>query len=365
MHLKKVSLFNFRNHSSTELALVDGINCFVGDNGSGKTNILDAIHYLCLTKSSLNSIDAQSIKHSEDLFSIKGSMINQGDEHELLCALQQGQKKVLKVDKKEYEKLSHHIGRFPLVLIAPNDSDIIRLSSEVRRKFFDGILSQIDQKYLQHLIRYNHFLKQRNAVLKKLKIGQPIDKDLLEPYNIELIRLSKAVANKRTLFLQEFVPLFSSHYLNLSEDKEHVTIQYKSKVTNDNFEKIFKDSLSKDIALQRTNVGIHRDDFEFLIDEESLKKFGSQGQQKSFLIALKLGQFDVIKNEKGFKPLLLLDDIFDKLDDHRISKLIEMVASDHFGQLFITDARPERSTQLLANIDKKLSFFTIENGAVV
>lgn len=364
MRIKKISLFNFKNHSSTKLSFSDGINCFVGSNGSGKTNIIDAIHYLALTKSSLNPVDSQSIKLGEDLFSIKGIIENNNSEYEVLCALQSRQKKIFKVGNKEYEKLSEHIGRFPVVLIAPNDNDIIRDSNEIRRKFFDSILSQLDSKYLQQLIRYNHFLKQRNALLKQFAQNKSFDQDLLTPYSLEIIELSKSIFNLRKKFIERFIPGFINHYQNLSEDREQVNIHYKSQATIPDFEQLFNGTVEKDLITQRTNVGIHKDEYDFQIDDNVLKKFGSQGQQKSFLIALKLTQFDILTEEKGFKPLLLLDDIFDKLDDLRIKKLIEMVANNNFGQLFITDARPERSQELLSTIGEDIRFFEVVDGKV-
>ncbi|MDH5475497.1 MAG: DNA replication and repair protein RecF [Cyclobacteriaceae bacterium] len=364
MHLKKVSLFNFKNHSSTDLGFSEGINCFVGINGSGKTNLLDAIHYLALTKSALNTVDSQSISHGEDFFSIKGSIVNGDSESEVLCSFQAKQKKVFKVNKKEYGKLSEHIGKFPVVLIAPNDTDIIRDSSEIRRKFFDSILAQLDNHYLQLLIRYTHFLKQRNALLKQFAQNNNYDKDLLSPYSIELITLSKSIAIHRKKLVTNYLPIFKEHYRKLSEGRETVNIEYISKALLPNFEELFSSTIEKDLITQRTNIGIHKDEYDFHIDNNQLKKFGSQGQQKSFLVALKLTQFDIIKNEKNFKPILLLDDIFDKLDDLRIKKLIEMVANNNFGQLFITDARPERSKELLSSIEKDILFFEVVNGEV-
>lgn len=365
MLLKKISLFNFKNYAEANLELSPGINCFVGRNGSGKTNILDAIHYLSLTKSSLNSIDNQSIKHGESLFSIKGSFINGKSNHEVICGFQQGHKKVVKVDKNEYDKLSEHIGRFPVVLIAPNDTDIIRDSNEIRRKFFDSILAQIDAEYFRELIQYSYYLKQRNSLLKHFGESNTFDSDQLEPYDVHLVPLAKSLAKKRDEFNKRYLPLLKEHYLNLSEGREEVGISYKSQVNYENYEVLFSKSRERDRITQRTNIGIHKDEYEFQIGDQSLKKFGSQGQQKSFLIALKLTQFEIIKDEKGFKPILLLDDIFDKLDDFRIKKLVEMVASHAFGQLFITDARPERSRSLLNDIDEEVRVFEVEDGRIM
>ena len=364
MLLKKISLFAFKNYQEASLEFSDGINCFVGMNGSGKTNLLDGIHYLSLTKSAINSIDSQSILHDEQLGTINGTFILDDQEYQVICALQQGQKKIIKVNQSEYEKLSEHIGRFPVVLIAPNDIDIIRDSNEVRRKFFDSILSQIDSSYLKQLIQYNHYLKQRNSLLKQLASSQQTDYDLLAPYDHQLLSLGKSIYESRKKFIKDYTPLLVAHYQNLSESRESISLTYSSHLESQNYKQDYKDALQKDLILQRTNVGIHKDAVLFEIDDRPIKKFGSQGQQKSFLIALKLAQFDIIKKEKGLKPLLLLDDIFDKLDDYRINKLVEMVANDSFGQLFITDARSERSKEILKGISSEVKFFQVDNGAI-
>jgi DNA replication and repair protein RecF len=364
MQLKKVSLFAFKNYSEATLEFSSGVNCFVGHNGGGKTNILDAIHYLSMTKSAINSIDSQSILHGERLATINGDILLDGQDYQVICALQQGQKKIIKVNQSEYDKLSEHIGRFPVVLIAPNDTDIIRDSSEVRRKFFDSILSQLDRHYLGQLIQYNHYLKQRNSLLKQLSSGQQSDYDLLAPYDHHLVKVGSQIHLSRKKFVDEYLPILIGHYQNLSEGKEAINLTYSSQLSEADFESNYKDALQKDLILQRTNFGIHKDQYLFEIDDLPIKKFGSQGQQKSFLIALKLAHFDIIKNEKGVKPLLLLDDIFDKLDDFRIQKLVEMVAKDNFGQLFITDARPERSKEILQNITSEIKFFMVNDGNI-
>jgi DNA replication and repair protein RecF len=364
MLLKKVSLFAFKNYPEATFEFSDGINCFVGMNGGGKTNLLDAIHYLSLTKSAINNIDSQSILHGERLATVKGTFEMADHAYEVLCALQQGQKKIVKVNQSAYEKLSEHIGRFPIVLIAPNDTDIIRDSNDIRRKFFDSILSQIDANYLQQLIQYNHYLKQRNSLLKQLATARQTDHDLLAPYDHHLLTLGKSIFALRKQFITDYLPMLTAHYQNLSEGKENIHLTYTSQLASENIDEDYHHSLQKDLILQRTNVGIHKDQYIFEIDDRPIKKFGSQGQQKSFLIALKLAQFDIVKSEKGLKPLLLLDDIFDKLDDFRIQKLVEMVANDSFGQLFITDARPERSKEILKEITSGVKFFHVENGAV-
>lgn len=364
MLLKKVTLFAFKNYSDATLEFSDAVNCFVGLNGGGKTNLLDAIHYLSMTKSAINSVDSQSILHGECLATIKGNIYMDDHDYEVICVLQQGQKKIVKVNQSEYDKLSQHIGRFPVVLITPNDTDIIRESNETRRKFFDSTLSQINQTYLKQRIQYSHYLKQRNSLLKQFASAQQTDYDLLAPYDHHLLKLGNSIHQTRQDFIVKFISMLIAHYQNLSEGKERVNLTYISQVSDREFAKNYKNSLQKDLITQRTNVGIHKDEYLFEIDERPIKKFGSQGQQKSFLIALKLAQFDIIKEEKGIKPLLLLDDIFDKLDDFRIHKLVEMVANDSFGQLFITDARSARSKEILKELGVEVKFFHIENGVV-
>ena len=364
MLLKKVNLFAFKNYREVTVEFSDSINCFIGLNGSGKTNLLDAIHYLSFTKSAINNVDSQSILHGQQLATINGSFQLNSGCYQIVCALQKGQKKVFKVNQTEYHKLSEHIGHFPVVLITPNDTDIIRDNNEIKRKFFDSILSQVNPIYLQTLINYNHYLRQRNTLLKQFALSKQIDRDLLAPYDHHLLKLGSSIHQVRKAFIVEYLPILTQHYKNLSDGKECINVVYCSQVMDKYYTKNYKNSLQKDLILQRTNLGIHKDEYLFEIDGRAIKKFGSQGQQKSFLIALKLAQFDIIKKEKGLKPLLLLDDIFDKLDDFRIQKLIRMIANDNFGQLFITDARAERSKDILKEIQMEVRFFEVKNGIV-
>lgn len=363
MHLESIELLNFKNYEEIKLRFSPEINCLVGDNGSGKTNLLDAVHYLSLTKSAFNAVDMQNIRHGEDFMVIRGQFLK-ADKHDTIqCSLQQGQRKTIKHNKKVYDKISEHIGRYPVVLIAPNDTDVIREGSETRRKFFDSILSQLDQQYLQWLLQYNHVLKQRNSLLKQFSERNSLDRDLLEPYNLKLIELGKSLLQARKSFLEEYLPYFHSHYQNLSEGREQVSIRYESNMDVENPLAKLENSLRRDLALQRTNVGIHKDDYVFELDGYPLKKFGSQGQQKSFLISLKLAHFDIIRQYKGYKPILLLDDIFDKLDDHRIAKLMELVSGHTFGQLFVTDARPERTERIFQQLtDTEVKIYKIDAG---
>ena len=362
MHLENLSLVNFKNYTSLDISFSQDINCFVGYNGSGKTNLLDAIHYLSMTKSAFNNVDQQNIRHHEDFFSLKGHFLKQDEASTVHCSLKTGQKKTLKKNKKEYNKISEHIGLFPTVLIAPYDTDLIREGSETRRKFFDSIISQINQTYLQQLIQYNHLLKQRNSLLKQFAERRYFDKDLLSTYNVPLMDLGNYIFEERKGFMEQFRPVFLEHFKFISSEQELPDLQYRSDLLQKDFEQTFQDSLKKDLLLQRTTLGIHKDDFTFEIDGNPIKKFGSQGQQKSFVIALKLAQFDMIKKAKAYKPILLLDDIFDKLDELRIHKLMTMVAGNSFGQIFVTDARPDRTKAMFEGIASAVKIFDIKDG---
>ena len=364
MILQRITLFNFKNYENSDIRFCAGLNCLTGLNGSGKTNLLDAIYYLSLTKSAFNSIDSQNIKHECNFFSIRAEFELKEKRHKLQCSLKQGEKKIFKVDDSPYEKLSEHIGKFPVVLIAPNDDELIRESSEVRRKFFDSIISQTNKSYLEQLIRYNHFLKQRNSLLKRIHETGKRDLDLLRQYDDEIIHLSIILSKYRKEFVASLLPIFLDHYQNISGGKEIAEISYTTKADDKDFKKNFSKSLEKDIVLQRTTMGIHRDDYTFIINDNPLKKFGSQGQQKSFLISLKLSQFEYVKKEKGITPILLLDDIFDKLDDLRIQKLVEMITEHKFKQIFLTDARKERTKNILSGLEAEIKIFNIENNNI-
>lgn len=331
----------------------------------GKTNILDAIYYLGFTKSALNGVDAQNVKHDKNQFVIKGEFGNDAQTSEVVCSYAIGSKKMVRIDGNDSRKLSDHIGNYPIVLVAPNDVEIIWGGSELRRKFFDSLIAQLDKRYLEQLIIYTNQLKQRNSLLR-LSAERGMDYDLLETYDQKIVSSANYIHQKRAEFLESFIPLFKSHYRFLSGDHgEEIDIQYKSDCTNQDFGLLLKDSIRKDLVIQRTSVGVHRDDFVFTLNRFELKRIGSQGQQKSFLIGLKLAEFQSIETVKKIKPLLLLDDIFDKLDDERIHKLVTLVVDGTFGQLFITDARPDRSQGLLKEANVEAELFMIENGKLV
>lgn len=364
MHIEKLGLINFKNYSELTLTFSEKINCLVGLNGSGKTNILDAIYYLSMTKSAHNSIDGQNIKFNEAFFSIKGVFYSSSEKKEVVCYYQDGVKKSFKVNKKDYDKLSEHIGKVPVVLMTPYDTDVIREGSETRRKFFDSILCQINHDYLNALIKYNNNLKQRNSALKNFSKTGRVDYDLLSGYNNMLLKLGSILNKLRKQFIEDFLQFFNDRYHKIGSGEELVDIIYKSQLNDGDIESSLNSMVKRDIITERSNYGTHKDDFVFLINGEPIKKFGSQGQQKTFSIALKLAQYQIVEQELGFKPILLLDDIFDKLDEKRIEYLLKLISDNYFGQVFITDARQERTVSLIKKHQLAAKFYCIKEGAV-
>jgi DNA replication and repair protein RecF len=364
MRLNTLQLLNFKNYEEVTLSFPRQVNCLLGLNGSGKTNLLDAIYYLAFTKSFLHAPDAQNIKHGADFLMIKGMFDFDAVTREVVCQVQQGQKKVIREDSLEYTKLSDHIGKYPVVMISPTDVDLVKEGSEARRKFFDSIIAQIDHDYLESLLIYQQVLKQRNGLLKMFHERNYTDLDLLESYNEQLIKPGTQIHQKRTAFIVEFLPAFNKAYGLLVDGAEEAHLYYKTALSETDFQSGLKESLKKDLILQRTSFGIHRDDYEFEFEHGELKRLGSQGQQKSFLVAIKLAHYDIIQKHKGFSPILLLDDIFDKLDDQRIARLLGVVAGKNFGQLFITDAAPERTIDLLKGLGIEFDTFNVEKGKI-
>ena len=359
MYLQKLSLVNFKNIESQTFDFQKKINCFVGNNGIGKTNVLDAIYYLSFAKSYFNSIAGQNIRHGQDFFMVEGDYLLNNRQEKIICSLKRGQKKVLKRNGKAYEKFSEHIGQLPLVIISPADRDLIVEGSETRRKFIDGVISQQDKKYLQTLISYTKTVSQRNALLKYFAANRTFDALNLKVYDEQLIEYGTVIYNKRKAFLERFVPIFNEKYQTISENKETVNLVYKSQLHFESIEALLKTSLEKDRMLQYTSVGIHKDDLSFEIANFPIKKFGSQGQQKSYLIALKLAQFQFIKEQASVVPILLLDDVFDKLDEHRVSQIIDLVNKDEFGQIFITDTHAERTEIVIKKSNKPYQMFNL------
>lgn len=362
MHIKSLQLVNFKNYAQAELEFSPELNCLTGKNAGGKTTIIDAIHYLSVCRSYLNPIDSQNIKFGEGFFILQSFWEKEGREVELHCAVKKGQKKILKRNKVNYEKLADHIGEFPVVMISPYDRNLISEGSEERRKWMDSIISQFDRNYLESLMRYNKILEQRNALLKHTHTPQLLERENFDVWDEQLAALGTKIAQKRSAFLTDFIPLFQHHYQFLGVDSEKVNLIYKSQLSEVDFLELLKGNRKRDMILGYTSVGIHKDDLLFEMNENPIKKFGSQGQQKSYLIALKLAQYDCLKHHLSQQPVLLLDDIFDKLDQRRVARLMQLVSKDDFGQVFITDTDEKRLSEILHNLNKEIAFFRIENA---
>jgi len=359
MQLLKLSLLNFKNLKSIQFEFDPKINCIVGANGVGKTNVLDAIYYLSFTKSYFNPSALQIIHNESDFFVIEGAFKKGNEEEQIVCSIKRGQKKIVKRNGKIYDKLQNHIGLLPVVMISPADRDLISEGSEVRRKFIDSVISQSDSLYLKQLIQYNKIISQRNHLLKYFAANHTYDAVNLEVYDEKLNELAEPIYNKRKQFLKVFIPIFKERYKLITNNKELVDLTYKSQLAEGNIKQLLKESLTKDRLFQYTTVGIHKDDLLFSISDFPIKKFGSQGQQKSYLIALKLAQFEFIKTQTKGIPILLLDDVFDKLDEERVLQLINLVNKDSFGQLFITDTHAERTENVVKQINQTYKMFNL------
>jgi DNA replication and repair protein RecF len=371
MTLDQLHLLFFKNYDEASLALSPGINCFIGDNGSGKTNLLDAIHYLALTKSAFTGPDGQSIKQGADFFVVKGKFSAAGlDRPETIqVSMRAGQKKIITHDKQPYDRLADHIGRYPAVLISPYDTDLIRQGSEDRRRYFDSLQSQLDHDFLELLIQYSGLLRQRNATLKQGAGSHGFDALYLQALDDQLAPLGESLSARRVDFLKQFIPVFQRHYAQLADGREQVAVEYKSQLPGQNFRHLLLANERRDQLLQRSTTGPHRDDFVFLMDGLAVKSYASQGQQKSFAIALKLAQFELLASRplasgEAAKPLLLLDDIFDRLDDKRIARLLQLVADQTFGQVFLTDTNLARTDQALAGVSSAIQRFRVSDGHV-
>ena len=359
MFLKELSLTNYKNFEDLKLRFDTKIICFVGLNGVGKTNILDSIYHLSYTKSYFNPIPSQNIRHGESFFFISATYIINDKEENILISLKKGDKKRIKINNKLYKKFSDHIGKIPLVIVSPDDRNLIIEGSETRRKFIDGIISQTDKEYLNNLIDYNKTLKQRNALLKMSYDNSENIIKTIDIYDKQLSLNANKIYEKRKKFLSEFIPIFKFRYEELSEGKENVEIKYKSDISADqNLYKLLQNSLEKDLRFQYTTKGTHKDDLNFSLNYFAVKKYGSQGQQKTFLIALKLAQFDYL-SKLDSNPILLLDDIFDKLDDTRVKQIINLVNQEKFNQIFITDTNKSRSEEIIKKVNKSYKIFEI------
>jgi DNA replication and repair protein RecF len=363
--LNKLHLLNFKNYQEAEFDFSEKINCLVGNNGVGKTNVLDGIYYLSVSKSYFNSVDTQNIRYGTDFFLIEGSFHKGDQPDKIAVSLKRGNKKTVKRNGKEYERIADHIGHLPLVIISPSDRDLILEGSEVRRRFIDGVISQSDKIYLDDLLAYNRILSQRNSLLKYFAANAKFDEEQLAIYDDQLVERGMLIHAKRQQFIEVLKPILLEYYSAISGDAEVVGIRYDSALHDNDLASILLANREKDRVLQYTAQGIHRDDLKLTMLDYPLKKAGSQGQQKTFLIALKLAQFDFLKQQSGYMPLLLLDDIFDKLDASRVTELIRLVNAHHFGQIFISDTHPERTREIAKRINEKSRIFTIDqNGQI-
>ncbi|MBO7490582.1 MAG: DNA replication/repair protein RecF [Bacteroidales bacterium] len=371
MYIDRLLLANFKNYAYLDVSFSNNVNCLVGNNGVGKTNLLDALYYLSFCKSYFNSVDSQNIRLGSDYFAINGQYVLDDEGSELVpvaCTLQRGQSKKMKFNKKHCPTFAEHIGRLPLVIVTPSDQSLILGGSEVRRKFVDGIMCQVDKNYLQMLLSYQKALEQRNRLLKQFYDDNYYDDSAISVWNEQLVRYGEPIVCARRSFLAEFMPLFEQYYVLIHPDAnndEKPSIVYETQLSeaDSSMDALLLEAQRRDAQLQYTTVGPHKDDLEFGIGEFSVKRFGSQGQQKTFLLALKLAQFEYIRMHLGTKPILLLDDIFDKLDMNRVSQLVLLVGSDRFGQVFITDTQPGRVESIFEKApDMPHKIFTVENG---
>ncbi len=362
MYIKKLSLINFKNFENFDTELCPKINCFIGDNGTGKTNILDSIHYLSFCKSFINMSDRQNIKTGEDFFVVQGDFELHGESENIYCGLQRDKKKSFRRNGAEYSKLSEHIGLLPVVYTTPYDSSLIHEGSDLRRKFADSVISQFDRNYLNQLITYNRLLEQRNSILKNAWKGNKIDHDEIDIWDIQLAEIGQKIFVSRSSFANEVIEIFQKYYSLISDDKENVQLIYQSQLQTEDLHSLLVKSFDRDKVLGYTSTGIHKDDFDFKIDNNPIKRYGSQGQQKTFIISLKFAWFDYIKQKINLAPILLLDDIFDKLDKKRVKVITKLVSDIDFGQIFITDTSYTRMPDILKELEIDYKILNLSNG---
>ena len=364
MHLGEVKLTNFKNYEFQQLEFSPRLNLIAGLNGMGKTNLLDAVYYLCMGKSHFAGTDRNVVRHGEDFFRLEGHFLAQEKKEKIVAKVQPGKTKVLERNDLSYERLADHVGLLPVVFKAPDDTALALDGSEERRRFLDNTLSQIDGQYLEQLMFYNKVLSSRNALLKKFAENRTFDPYLLAAFDEQMLEPAAFIFAKRKNFLDNFQPIFQGFYEKICGGKEAVTLRYRSQLADEDFGHLLEQAKEKDRVLQRSTVGPHRDDLPFHLNGHAIKRFASQGQLKSFVLALKLAQWQVLKNEKSVPPILLLDDLFDKLDDERVQQLIELLSVGGFGQVFITDTHPERSEEMAKDFGGAYKKFIIADGTV-
>lgn len=361
MQIKELTILNFKNIQEADLRFSDGLNCFVGNNGEGKTNLLDAIHYISFCKSHTNTIDSQNILHNADFFMIKAICQNNEETDEVYCGMKRRQKKTFKYNGKEYSRLSEHIGKIPVVLISPSDEDLIREGSDERRRFMDMVISQFDHQYIDSVVSYNKALQQRNFLLKEENI---FDDSLFEVYEGKMSQDASEIYAKRLEFIEKFTPVFESIYNRITGGKESIMLKYQSHIAEGELSGQLLRIRQRDMILGYTTRGIHKDELIMELNGFPIKLEGSQGQNKSFLIAMKLAQFGFLKKCTGKTPILLLDDLFDKLDSVRVENIIKLVTSEDYGQIFITDTNKSHLSDLLGRFGGDYRFFNISGGKI-
>lgn len=362
MHLQELKLSNFKNYENQALQFSTKLNCFVGENGMGKTNLLDAIHYLCMCKSHFSLPDRQVVRHGEDFFRVEGVLERVEKKELVVCKYAPKIKKVIERNKVAYKRLADHIGLFPMIMITPDDTLLITEGSENRRQFIDVLLVQLDANYLHHLMTYNKILQQRNAFLKSFKHPLEVNFELLEIYSQQLLTPANYIHQERQQIITKLKPIFQTYYKIISGDKEQVDLTYLSQLSEQKLEDLLAQSQEKDTWLQRTTKGVHKDDLKLLINDYPVKKFASQGQLKSYLLALKLAQYELLRQESSVAPLVLLDDIFDKLDKKRVQQLLELLLERDFGQIFITDTHENRIAQIVTGLGTDFKQFYVSGG---
>jgi len=362
MVLEHLSILNYKNIEQADLYFSPKINCFLGNNGMGKTNLLDAIYYLSFCKSYNNLIDSQNINHNADFTVIQGWYNVRDKQEEFFCSIKRRQKKHFKRNKKEYEKLSDHIGFLPLVMISPSDSDLITGGSDERRRFMDVVLSQFDKEYLHSLIKYNKALQQRNALLKAE--SDKVDDTLFDLWEDEMVREGTKIHERRKSFIEKFIPTFQRFYDFICQSNEKVKLDYKSHLDDADFSSLLKQRRERDKILGYSSAGIHKDDLDMQMDDYSMKRVGSQGQNKTYVVSLKLAQFDFLLQSGTVTPILLLDDVFDKLDSSRVEQIVKLVMGDDFGQIFITDTNREHLDEILRSTNSPYHLYRVDGGNV-
>ena len=362
MILNRISILNYKNLEQVDLTFSPKLNCLFGHNGMGKTNLLDAIYFLSFCKSAGNPVDSQNIRHEADFFVIQGFYEEEnGEREEIYCGMKRRAKKQFKRNKKEYPRFSDHIGFLPLVMVSPADADLVLGGSEERRRFMDVVISQSDREYLDALIRYNKALGQRNVLLKS---EQPVDEELFTVWEEMMAQAGQVVFAKREAFIREFIPIFQDFYAFISQEREEVSLSYESHARDASLYEVIRQNRPRDLIMGYSLKGIHKDELTMQLGGYPLRREGSQGQNKTYLVALKLAQFDFLKRKGRTTPLLLLDDIFDKLDAQRVEQIVKLVAGERFGQIFITDTNREHLDRILQKVGSAYSIFKVEGGVV-